>query len=85
MQDQSPPHRRTDADRPLCLIRKKVVLARTGHSETTLYTLMAEGKFPRPVKISARCIAWDERLVEDYIRKLLETGHGDAGRDEGDL
>jgi prophage regulatory protein len=74
------PPRRTDADRPLCLIRKKVVLARTGHSETTLYTLMAEGKFPRPVKISARCIAWDERLVEDYIRKLLEASHSTAGR-----
>jgi hypothetical protein len=42
---------------------------------------MATGKFPRPIKLSARAVGWDERLVEEHIRKVLE---GDGWQSLGD-
>lgn len=31
-----------------------------GLSTTTIYRLMGEGKFPRPVRIGGRAVAWKE-------------------------
>jgi prophage regulatory protein len=61
-----------DTNRPLRILRRPEVCARTGLPTSTLYTLMAEGKFPRPVRIGARAVGWDERRVEEAIRKMLE-------------
>jgi predicted DNA-binding transcriptional regulator AlpA len=33
---------------------------------------MAAGEFPRPIKIGARAVGWDERLVEEHLRRVLE-------------
>jgi prophage regulatory protein len=49
------------------LSRKKRVLDRTGLSNSTLYELMAAGKFPKPVKIADRCVAWPENEVDAWI------------------
>ncbi|WP_397589686.1 helix-turn-helix transcriptional regulator [Sphingorhabdus sp.] len=49
------------------LLRKKDVLGCTGLSGSTLYELMAAGKFPKPVKISNRCVAWPANEVEAWI------------------
>jgi prophage regulatory protein len=61
-----------NTERPLRILRRPEVEARTGYPTSTLYTLMAAGKFPRPIKLSARAVGWDERKVEDHIRKVLE-------------
>jgi prophage regulatory protein len=71
----------SDTERPLRILRKPEVCARTGYPTSTLYTLMATGKFPRPIKLSARAVGWDERLVEEHIRKVLE---GDGWQSLGD-
>ena len=49
------------------LSRKKKVLDRTGLSNSTLYELMAAGKFPKPVKIADRCVAWPANEVDAWI------------------
>lgn len=49
------------------LSRKKRVLDRTGLSNSTLYELMAAGKFPKPVKIADRCVAWPANEVDAWI------------------
>jgi prophage regulatory protein len=64
-----------DTKRPLRILRRPEVCARTGYPVSTLYTLMAAGKFPRPIKLSARAVGWDERKVDDHIREVLE-GNG---------
>ncbi len=61
-----------DTERPLRILRRPEVEARTGYPTSTLYTKIAAGEFPRPIKLSARAVGWDERLVEEHIRKVLE-------------
>lgn len=39
----------------------------TGHAIASIYRLMAEGKFPRPIKISERSVAWPESVLVDYM------------------
>ncbi|NBA96296.1 AlpA family transcriptional regulator [Pseudomonas sp. R5(2019)] len=57
-------------DLPDCaVIRQPVVLAVTGYSKATLWNHIRDGKFPQPVQIGPRSIAW---RVSD-IRKLLAS------------
>lgn len=53
------------------LLRKKKVLDRTGLSGSTFYELMAAGKFPKPVKIADRCVAWPANEVDAWIAERI--------------
>jgi prophage regulatory protein len=72
----------TKTKRPLRILRRPEVEARTGYPTSTLYTKIAAGEFPRPIKLSARAVGWDERRVEDHILKVLE---GDNWQPLGDV
>lgn len=39
----------------------------TGLSTATIYRLMKQGKFPRPVKMSENTVAWPARVIAEYI------------------
>ena len=39
----------------------------TGHAVASIYRLMSEGKFPRPIKISERSVAWPENVLVAYM------------------
>ncbi|MDX5983227.1 helix-turn-helix transcriptional regulator [Sphingomonas echinoides] len=54
-------------DAPDRLLRITVVLQRTSLSRSTLYRKMAEGTFPKNIKISTRCAAWRESSIEDWL------------------
>lgn len=43
---------------------------KTSLSRSTIYRLVAEGKFPNPVKISARRIGWRESDLDEFIANL---------------
>lgn len=49
------------------IIRRKTVLERTGLSRSTLYRKIAEGTFPRQVKISIHSAGWHESAVNRWI------------------
>lgn len=48
-------------------LRRPAVQALTGLSTTTIYDLMAKGKFPRPVKLTGRAVAWPESKIADWL------------------
>jgi prophage regulatory protein len=56
-----------DPDSRAALIRLEAVRARTGLSRSTLYAYMREGRFPQPVAISQRCVAWIESEIDAWI------------------
>ncbi|RTD84973.1 helix-turn-helix transcriptional regulator [Variovorax paradoxus] len=58
------------------LMRKHEVLRRTGLSNSSLYLLMADGRFPRPVRLGPRTVRWVEREVQNFIEGCV------AGRDK---
>ncbi len=48
------------------LLRLPEVLRMTGLSRSTLYRLIGEGRFPAPVRIGPRAVAWRERDVLEW-------------------
>lgn len=49
------------------IIRRREVEARSGLGRSSIYALMAEGKFPRPVKLSARAVGWYESDINEWL------------------
>ena len=45
------------------ILRRPEVQNRTGLPTSTLYALIADGRFPRPVKIGKRAVGWMEGQV----------------------
>jgi prophage regulatory protein len=43
------------------------VMQTTGLGRTQLYNLINEGRFPRPVKLSARAVGWRESDIQAWI------------------
>lgn len=54
------------------LIRMPNVKHRVGLGRTSIYALVAEGKFPAPVKIGKRAVAWSARAVDQWIADQLK-------------
>lgn len=55
------------------LLRKKDVLAATGFKSSTLYKYISEGRFPKPVSLGERAVAWVESEVEAWIEARVST------------
>lgn len=55
------------------LIRLPEVLKRTGFGKAWIYRLISEGRFPAPVKIGVRAVAFVESKVDEWIQSVIET------------
>jgi prophage regulatory protein len=52
---------------PRRTIRVLKVSGKTGLSVSSIWRLVRQGQFPRPIKISPGCSAWIEDEVDDLI------------------
>ena len=64
------------------LLRLPEVSKQTGLKRAAIYSRIADGTFPSPVKIGARAVAWPESAVQAWIgdriresRRRHENGH----------
>ena len=48
-------------------LRRRAVEEITGLSRSTIYDLMSKGQFPRPVKLTAKAVAWPESAITDWL------------------
>lgn len=48
-------------------IRFPRVTEKTGLPRATIYREMAEGRFPKPVKLSKRAVGWREHVIDAWI------------------
>ena len=53
------------------LLRLEEVRALTRRSRTRIYADMAEGRFPRPIRIGVRAVAWRERDLEAWLAERM--------------
>ena len=53
------------------LLRLPEVEAATGCKKSTLYSLMRRNAFPQCVRISARCTAWPESAVLQWVQDRI--------------
>jgi prophage regulatory protein len=49
------------------------VMMRTGLSRSALYESIKQGRFPRPVPIGARAVAWSASEVDEWIAGRLRA------------
>ena len=74
--------RRTESLLTLCKMTTRIlpivkVLEQTGLSRRTLYSEISEGRFPKPVQLTARRVGWPEADVEDWLAaKIAERNSG---------
>lgn len=55
-------------------LRRPAVEDLTGLSRSTIYALMSRGQFPRPVRLTARAVAWPESIVADWLASRNQNG-----------
>ena len=68
---QSPPA----GDLPVVFLRLRAVIRVTGLSRSTLYRLIANKQFPRPVRLGPRAVAWRRTDVEAWGEARPVTSH----------
>lgn len=56
------------------LLRKREVLQIVHFSESTLWRLVRQGRFPRPLKLSANITAWRADEVAQWIETRRRVG-----------
>ena len=49
------------------LLRRRQVEALVGLRRSALYALVAAGKFPRPIRLTVRAVAWIEMEVFEWV------------------
>ncbi|HAX5307985.1 TPA: AlpA family transcriptional regulator [Escherichia coli O157] len=55
------------------LIRLPEVLHRAGYGKAWIYHLINQNRFPSPVKIGARSVAFIESEVDEWIQLTIEN------------
>jgi len=49
------------------ILRRREVEVRTGLSRSTIYSQMAEGTFPKPVRLGKRSVGWTETSIAEWL------------------
>ena len=60
---------------PQSLLRLPEVKRRVGLGRTSIYELAAADKFPKPIRLSERAVAWDSRAVSQWIEARIAASH----------
>ena len=68
------------------ILRRPEVQRRVGMGRSTLYGAIAEGRFPKPIKIGERSVGWLECEVQGWLEARVaardEAARTVAGDDE---
>ena len=70
---QPTPQSRTAGNMPR-LLTLRDVMAATALSRSAIYALMAESRFPKPIRIGSRAVRWVEQEVLDFIASRPRAG-----------
>lgn len=49
------------------ILRRGMVQERTGLSRSTLYAMMAVGRFPKPIPLGLRAVGWAESEITTWL------------------
>jgi prophage regulatory protein len=59
-------------------LRLPDVEATTGVKKSTIYMLLRQGKFPKPVRLSSRMVAWPETAVLQWVQDQIAAAAGEV-------
>jgi len=49
------------------ILRRPEVEARCGLSRSTIYVMICEGTFPKPIRLGKRAVGWPESAIVHWI------------------
>ena len=55
------------------IYRRTDIEKQFGISRSTIYAMMAEGRFPKPVKLADRAVGWLEEDLKNWFDNMQET------------
>lgn len=58
------------------LIAVRAVQERTGLGHTSIYSRVAAGTFPQPVRLSSRCTRWYSDEIDTWLERLALEARG---------
>ena len=61
---------------PLRMLRRPEVEARTGLKRSTIYENIANGTFPRPVRLGSRITCWLEHEIDGWLHEQVRKSRG---------
>lgn len=64
-----------EADQAAILLRLPTVMRITGLPRSTIYLLMAQRRFPSPIKVGARVVAWRRADLDRWSEAHLPHPH----------
>lgn len=53
------------------IMRRAEVESKTGFKRAHIYSLIKDGKFPRPLRLGVRAVGWDSVEIEQWIADRL--------------
>ena len=59
------------------VMRLPEVIEKTGLKRTSVYKLIGEGKFPKPINLGNRCVGWVSEEIDAWIMERIKC------RDQG--
>lgn len=66
--------RRTESLTPM-FVRMPAVMRMTGLGRSTIYRLIAERKFPSPVRLGSRAVAWRSSDLDEWSEARPVVSH----------
>ena len=57
------------------ILRRSSVENLIGLSRSSIYLMMANGEFPKPIKLGRRAVGWREQDIKDWLEQLEEKSH----------
>jgi len=60
------------------LIRMSETMRRTGYGKAWIYRLISQDKFPKPIKIGSRSIAFVESEIDEWINQRIAESRGEV-------
>lgn len=60
---------------PATFLRMPMIVFRIGLCRSTIYKLIAEQKFPRPVRVGDRAVAWRRADIDRWIEERPPASH----------
>ena len=62
------------------VFRLPMVLQATALSRSTVYAMMAEGRFPKPMKLGERAVGWPETEIAAWLQSQGHMAERDIYR-----
>jgi prophage regulatory protein len=54
------------------ILRLPQVKVKVGLSRSSIYSAVAETRFPKPIRLGARAVGWLESEVDEWVNKQVE-------------